>query len=119
MKRTFWIRKAAGFILIAIAVILLLTYIVMTLWNQILTPVLNVRSINFAQALGILVLSKILFGGFRGGWGGRGRHWNSEMRTKWQNMTAEEKEKFKQQWRNRCNQNYNPSNTDDTASKQL
>lgn len=120
MKRTFWIRRVAGFILIAAAAVLLLTFIVMTLWNSILTPVLNVRSIDFAQALGILVLSKILFGGFRGGgWRGRGRYWNSEIRTKWQSMTPEEKEKFKQEWKNRCNRNYTSPNTDNATSGQV
>lgn len=124
MKRTFWIRKVAGFILIAAAVVLLLTFIVMTLWNNILTPVLNVHSIDYGQALGILVLSKILFGGFRGGggWRGRGQYWNSDMRNKWQNMTAEEKQKFKQEWRNRCGRgfanNSGKSNIDDTTPQQ-
>ncbi len=119
MKKTFWIRKASGFILIAVAGILLFTFIVMTLWNNILTPVLGVRVIGFGQALGILVLSKILFGGFRGaGWRGRGRYWNSEMRNKWQSMTDEEKEKFKQNWRSRCNRTHTTSYTDNTTSEQ-
>ncbi len=119
MKRSFWMRKIAGFILIAAAAILFFTFIVMTLWNSILTPVIGVHNIDFGQALGILVLSKILFGGFRGGgWRGRGRYWNSEMRNKWQTMTAEEKEKFKQEWRNRCNRNSTSSNAHDTTSDQ-
>lgn len=119
MKRTFWIRKVAGFILMALAALLLFTYIVMTLWNSILTPVLSVHTIDFSQALGILVLSKILFGGFRGGGWGRGRHWNNEMRNKWQNMSPEEKEKFKQEWSNRCRSGYNfsPENRTTTDDK--
>ncbi len=126
MKRSFWIRKAAGFIAMAVAAILLFTLIVMTLWNSILAPVLGVRVIDFGQDLGILVLSKILFGGFQGGgWRGGGRYWNSEMRNKWQSMTPEEKEKFKQEWRNCCSRGHTPSNkdkssyTDNTASEPL
>jgi len=116
MKRTFWIRKAAGFILLAAAAILIFTFIVMTLWNNILTPVLNVHSIDFGQALGIFVLSKILFGGFRGGgWRGRGGYWNSEMRSKWQGMSPEEKEKFKQQWRGRCSPNFGSPDKDTSS----
>jgi len=125
MKRSFWMRKVAGFILLAAVAILFFGYIVMTLWNNILTPVVGVRVIDFGQALGIFVLSKILFGGFRGGgWRGGGRYWNSEMRNKWQNMTPEEQEKFKQQWRNRCGRHFAPSNkdassfTDNTAAEQ-
>lgn len=117
MKKSFWIRKIAGFILIAAAAILLFTFIVMNLWNNILTPVLGVRIINFGQALGILILSKILFGGFRGGGGWRGRQgrWNSQMKEKWQSMSAEEREKFKSQWRSRCSRN-KTSSEDNAAS---
>ena len=118
MKKTFWIRKVAGFILMGAVAILFITFIVMTLWNNILTQVLGVQIIDFGQALGILVLSKILFGGFRGGgWRGRGRYWNTEMRNKWQSMTPEEKEKFKQEWRTRCNRNNTSPYTDNTTSE--
>lgn len=108
MKISFWIRKIAGVILIAAAAVFLFTFIVMSLWNSILVPVLGVRVINFGQALGILILSKILFGGFKGGGGAwKGRHgtWNSQMKEKWQNMSPEEREKFKNKWRNRCGPN--------------
>ena len=118
MKRTFWIRKVAGFILIAAAAITLVTYIVMNLWNNILTPVLGVRTVSFGQALGILVLSKILFGGFRGGgWRGRRGQWNNQMREKWQSMSPEEKEKFKNEWRSRCGRGYKTSYKDNSASE--
>lgn len=88
----------------------------MTLWNNILNPVLGAHIINFSQALGILILSKILFGGFRsGGWRGRGGPWNRQMKEKWQSMTPEEKEKFKSEWRSRCNRNNQTSFKDNTA----
>ena len=69
---------------------------------------LHIGIINFWQALGILVLSKILFGGFHRGWRRRHyndrqfSHWRREMLVKWKTMTPEEREKFKQEWRNRC-----------------
>ena len=117
MKRAFSERRFLGFILFAAAGILLFTFVVMTLWNNILTPVLGVRVINFGQALGILILSKILFGGFwGGGWRGRGRYW-SQVPEKWQSMTPEEKEKFKQEWKNRCNRNNKSPYTDNTTSE--
>lgn len=118
MKRAFSEKKFLGFILIALAGTALFSFVVMMLWNNILTPVLGVRVINFAQALGILILSKILFGGFgRGGWRGRGRYWNA-VPEKWQSMTPEEKEKFKQEWRNRCGRSYTSSNADSATSDQ-
>jgi Ca2+/H+ antiporter, TMEM165/GDT1 family len=104
MKR-FWFKKGLMFLVFFIAAIFLFGAIVMGLWNAILSPVLGVRAITFIQALGILLLSKILFGGFgrRGGWhGGRGRYWSHNMREKWSNMTPEEREKFKAEWKNRC-----------------
>ena len=99
MKR-FWIRKAIFIPFIVAAGVLLFGSIVMLLWNAILPAVLNVSTITFWQALGILVLAKILFGGFRGGWGRRhrGMHW----RNKWMNMSEEERAKFKEEWARRC-----------------
>jgi hypothetical protein len=79
----------------------LFSFIVMELWNNVLANVVHVSIINFWQALGILVLAKILFGGFRGGPWGRHR-WNQQMHRRWMNMTPEEREKFKADWRSRC-----------------
>jgi Ca2+/H+ antiporter, TMEM165/GDT1 family len=104
MKSRFREKKVAGFILIGIAAFSLFSLIVMSLWNVVLVPVIHVSTVSFWQAAGILLLSKILFSGFKGGGSfGRGRHqWNQEMKDKWQNMTPEEKEKMKQEWRQRC-----------------
>jgi hypothetical protein len=80
-------------------------FIVMGLWNAILPAVLGVKAITFIQALGILLLSKILFGGGpRGGRCGGGPRgmWQMKMREKFQNMTPEEREKIRATWKNRC-----------------
>ena len=97
-------KKVAGIILVVIAAIAAFTFVVMGLWNAILVPVLHVGTISFWQAAGILVLSKILFGGFRGGgpWRGRGAYWKHGLREKWEQMSPEERERVKQQWRQRC-----------------
>ena len=97
-----------GFLLVILfvfAFIVPISFIVMTLWNNILVAVLHVSLINFWQALGIFALSRILFGGFPGkpGWGRhshRGREM-AEMRNKWFNLSPEEKANFKQDWKNR------------------
>lgn len=86
-----------------IAATLLFTFVVMGLWNAILPAVLGVRTITFIQALGILVLSKILFGGFRGGWHrGRSQEWRQKMKEKWDTMTPDQRDQFKAEWKNRC-----------------
>jgi len=94
--------KIFKFIIFFVAIASLVTLIVMTLWNLILPEVLGVKEINFWQALGILLLSKILFGGFHGGWSQKKQQWKQHMFQKWQHMTPEEREKFKQEWKNRC-----------------
>ena len=106
MKR-FWFKRAIGMVACVALAIVALGFVIMTLWNHILVVVLGVKAITYCQALGIFVLSKLLFGGFRGrghgcvggcGFRGKGR----ELKEKWQNMTPEERESFKQIWRSRC-----------------
>lgn len=89
--------------ILVIAAAAIFTLAVMGLWNAILPDVLGVKTISFLQALGILVLSKILFGGFRGGWQkGRSQEWKNNMKQKWETMTPEQREQFKSEWKNRC-----------------
>ena len=103
-----------------IAAILVFGLVVMSLWNAILPAVLGVKAISFIQALGILLLSKILFGGFgrgrhRGGWRNKGK-W-MEMKDKFGGMTPEEREKFKAQWKDKCGGRWNMRQTPtDTAA---
>ncbi|NCI45376.1 hypothetical protein GWC94_01845 [Sediminibacterium sp. WSJ-3] len=97
-------KKIIGFTICVLAFAALLGWVVMTLWNNVLAEVLPVSLISFWQALGILLLSKILFGGIKGKFGGGPRHiWGREMREKWQHMSPEDREKMKQEWRDRCN----------------
>jgi hypothetical protein len=102
MKRGFRGKRILFFILMAAVAIFVFGAIVMLLWNNVLAAAVNVHTITFWQALGLLVLSKILFGGFRGGWGPRRHYWKERMKQKWNNMTPEEREKFKQEWKARC-----------------
>jgi hypothetical protein len=61
-------HKCGAMVVLAILGVAALSYVVMMLWNW-LIPVLFVggKAIGYWQAMGILVLSKILFGGFKGG----------------------------------------------------
>ncbi|MFL9481417.1 hypothetical protein ACI6Q2_01485 [Chitinophagaceae bacterium LWZ2-11] len=102
MKK-FWFKKAIKIVMMVIVAIVVLGTVVMFLWNNILVSVLGIKAISFVQALGILVLSKILFGGFNKGFGGRRHHeWKNGMKEKWQNMSDEERVKFKEEWRDKC-----------------
>lgn len=95
------IKKGVLFIPIFIGGIFLFTWLVMLLWNAVLPVVTGVKAISFFQAMGILVLSKILFG-FNSGWGGRHYQWKQRMEEKLHNMTPEEREKLKSEWKTRC-----------------
>jgi hypothetical protein len=101
-QRSFVFKKIMFFILMAAIAIIVFGGLVMVLWNNVLAGVLNISKITFGQALGILLLAKILFGGWRGGWGGGRHHWKNKMREKWSAMTPEEREKFREQWQKRC-----------------
>ena len=102
MKKGFGARRVVLFILLAAIAILVFGGAVMLLWNNVLAQITHVSTISFVQALGILLLAKILFGGFRGGWGPRRYYWKQRMRDKWNNMTPEERDKFKQDLQKRC-----------------
>jgi hypothetical protein len=82
--------------------IALFSWIVMLLWNSILPDVVHANPINFWQAMGLLVLAKILFGGF-GGWRNKRHAMRERMHEKWQAMTPDERQKFKEEWKHRCN----------------
>ena len=70
------------------------------LWNWLLPPLFGLREITFWQALGILALCRILFGGC--GWHGPGRsRMRHRMEERCANMTPEERERFRQGVRER------------------
>ena len=121
MKK-FWIKKGIMILIFGTAAVLLFGWVVMSLWNGILPLVVTgVKAISFLQALGILVLSKILFGGFGGGkgrWRGSSA-WREKMKHRWDKMTPEEKEKFKarcKHWGNRW-ERFNETKAEDVAAE--
>lgn len=87
-----------------IGVIFLVAAIVMYLWNAIVPGVLPAKPISYWQAMGLFILSRLLFGGFRfGRRGHRSLHAEKpEWRDKWMNMSEEEKQKLKETWKERC-----------------
>lgn len=92
------VLKVIGIGLVAITVF---GFLVMNLWNWLVPPVFGLHAITFWQALGLLILSKILFGGFSGRHG-HGAPWRRRMKERWQHMTPEEREQFRQNMGRRC-----------------
>ncbi|GHV29176.1 hypothetical protein FACS1894176_11750 [Bacteroidia bacterium] len=79
---------------------------VMWLWNALIPTIFGLTVINYWQALGLLVLSKVFFGGI-GHKFGRHAHGHfhqvhgNPIREKWMNMTSEERKKFMQEMHSR------------------
>ena len=97
-------KKRFKFIAVPIfigAILFLLSFIVMHLWNFALAKAVNLNEINFWQAMALLILSKILFGF---GMGGRRKSWMA--RRKWYGevppLTEDQKEAFKNKWKEYC-----------------
>ena len=72
---------------------------VLHLWNWLMPEVFGMHTITYWQALGLLGLSWLLFGGPRL-LPGR-PHWRHRMRERWEQMTPEEREKAREHW-GRC-----------------
>jgi len=95
--------KMIGIGILVVALFFALGFVVMALWNWLMPSIFGLHTITYWQAYGLLILSKILFGGLRGG-GGRcsGRNdWRNRMAERREKMTPEEREKFRQSWRGR------------------
>jgi hypothetical protein len=72
--------------------------IVLRLWNWLLPPLFGWRQIHFWQALGLLTLCRILFGGSR--WRGSGRSsFRRRMAERCKQRTPEEREQFRRRVR--------------------
>lgn len=108
-KRLIWIAPLA--ILGFAAFIALGGWVVMSLWNWLLPVLFGWRMITFWQALALLLLCRILFGGLgmRPG-GGRGSM-RRRMAERWEQMTPEEREKHRERY---CRWEWTPPPADTT-----
>lgn len=100
-------KKFLLFPVFALAALFLGGLVVMLLWNAILPEVTKAGALSYWQAVGLLLLSRILFGNWRGGKPGsypsKKQHWKYKAwREKWANMSEEERAQFREQWRKRC-----------------
>ncbi len=106
--RTRWIFLAPLVLLGFLLFIALGGELVRLLWNWLLPPLFGWRQITFWQALGLLALCRILFGGL--GLHGSGRsnirrrmteRMADRMAERCESMTPEERERFRQRMRER------------------
>jgi hypothetical protein len=82
--------------------------VVMHLWNWLLPALFGWRMITLWQAIGLLALCRILFG--HHGWRGQGRsRFRGRMSQRWERMTPEDREKFRQGMRGFCGRSEPPA----------
>ncbi len=115
-------KKHKGFrivamILIAAGILSLAALVVMLLWNWLIPSIFSAGpTISYWQALGLMVLSKILFGGIKPPAAisrHRDDYWKEKMKEKWDCMDPEKKKNFFHQMHAR----FHGMNQDETESE--
>jgi hypothetical protein len=82
-----------GFILVIAA----FSAVFMLIWNWLMPVIFGLVTINFWQALGLLVLARLLFGGIGHGFWKRGRMHDmgeNPIHKRWRHMTLEQRKEF-------------------------
>jgi hypothetical protein len=120
-SRVGWVvRGAAKAVAIAAAVIVfiaLFSWAVMALWNDLVPPVFHGPVIGYWQAVALLVLCRILFGGLRG-WRGSHGHWRRHMwRERWESLTPEERARLRERFMERCGRGMGAPSSEDERTQ--
>jgi len=95
-----WIRKIAAFALLAVLAAGIAGLVVMALWNWLVPALFGGHAIDFWQALGLLVLARVLVGGLRRG--GHPGHWRGRFAARWADMSDEERARVRAAMQGRC-----------------
>ena len=97
--KSYRLWKVLKIVVLVLVAIIVFGFVTMQMWNWLMPAIFGLRAITFVQALGLLVLSKILFGGFHRHGGGRG--WRRHMEERFAQMSPEERERFRAGMRGR------------------
>lgn len=122
MNKGLYILKC---VLLGVLAVLLIGLITKLLWNWLVPTLFNGPQISYWQALGLLLLSKLLFWGFGGKRHSGCNHpehreaWKTRFSNKFSNMTPEEREAFKRKMKDKwCNWEKDTSTRDSGASSE-
>jgi len=96
-RAKFWAMGLVGIAVFALIFVGGFGWAVHQLWNLLMPEIFGLPSISFWQAVGLLSLSWLLFGGWRGM--PRARRWGSGRRGGWEGLTPEEREVFARRMR--------------------
>lgn len=96
-----WILKCIGWAILFALFAFALAWVTMLLWNWLVPSLFGGPVIGYFEAAGLMILGRLLVGGFhRGGGHHRCKHhhhgyWKQRWEEKMANMSPEEREKFK------------------------
>ena len=82
------------FVPLIIVAFLAFGFLAMNLWNWLMPAIFHLPEITFWQTIGLMALSRLILG--CGGPKGKHRHCRTEMHEKWEKMTPEERQQFKE-----------------------
>ena len=98
------IGKSLGLGVLMVVAFLALVYIFMYIWNRTIPAVFGLKEIDYWQALGLLVISRIMIGGFGFRWANAGKQkfWRERVKMKMQHMSPDERDEFKRKLSQKC-----------------
>jgi hypothetical protein len=67
-----------GGIIFAVVMAFLFGYVFMRLWNWLMPMIFGLSAITFWQGFGLVILAKIIFGGFSGHFSGKGKRFKKD-----------------------------------------
>lgn len=105
MKPKFWLLRGLKFIFFAALFVTAIVFLTHYLWNSLVPELFHGPALNYSQTFGLLLLSRLLLGfrgGRPGGWARHRRAWKQKMANRLENLSTDEREKFRQQMRQRC-----------------
>jgi hypothetical protein len=89
-----WLVRGLQILILLLVVVAGFGQAVLQLWNWLMPSIFGLHAITFWQAVGLMALSWILFGGLRGG-RGMSRGWRHGWEGRWARMSPEERERFR------------------------
>ena len=89
--------RIAKYVLIGFAFVVVIGLVVMALWNWMVPNLLGGAEITFLQAIGVLILSRILFGSIGSGRKQNSKPWRKKFAKKVAAMSPEEREQFRKE----------------------
>ena len=96
-----WFAKTLQILILLLILVAGFGQAVLQLWNWLMPAIFGLPAIRFWQAVGLMALCWILFGGLRGGRTFE-RGWRHTWDGRWGRMTPEERERFRKGLQGSC-----------------